>query len=773
MYCRLAVQWLFLLPFLLNAAPPQDALSRRQSALEATLRILRPTSSTITGRINAIDKTWEDWVRRTRELPPDFDAMPSIPKLPDPFTMYEDGERIRVNSLPLWNKQRAWIRSQFEHWVFGSMPPPPGNLRATVTATRREGQVTIQDVRLDFGPERRGRLRLQLIIPPGAGQFPVFLTNHPRIRPWVNVAVRRGYLACIYFAADPRVTLETDDADGLIELYPDYDFACLGRWAWMAMRAVDYLLSRPDVDKGRIALTGHSRGGKQALLAAAFDERIGAVLPLSGNTGEGTPWRYTTDMFVNESIEQITGSFPHWFHPRLRFFAGREHKLPVDQNLLAALVAPRALLLNSAYAESQGNPWGFEQTYRSAREVYRFLGSEDKIGLYLRAGEHMPSAEDIEVFLDFFDRSFGRKQFPKLETFVHGYTFEGWKKTAGADVDPLSFPKRRTGDFLTEGGKEAWNEEKAAIRRRIVWALGEEPAGIGIVPNRKPGGPTVTTDSWIADIYKRPLKSPGMRSVQIPFGDELIADLYYSDASDGASPRKWPVVLWLHPYAYATGYSRYARSSFESLVKRGFAVMAFDQIGFGTRVFSAGSFYERYPKWSLMGKMVSDTRAAIDALSALDLIDSSRVVLFGYALGAKVGLLTAALDDRIRAVVAVCGFSPFRLEGASTGTEGLRHYSHLHGLIPRLGFFLGNEDRVPFDYDEVIAAIAPRAVRVVAPELDRYAPVANVRRAVEAAAAVYRLYGRPEALTLDTPFDFNRLSRDTEAHALDWLAHIQ
>jgi dienelactone hydrolase len=484
-------------------------------------------------------------------------------------------------------------------------------------------------------------------------------------------------------------------------------------------------------------------------------------------------------MFANESIEQITGSFPHWFHPRLRFFAGREHKLPVDQNMLAALVAPRALLLNSAYAESQGNPWGFEQTYRSVREVYRFLHSEDKLGLYLRPGEHMPSAEDIEVFLDFFDRSFGRKQFPKIETFVFGYTFEGWKERAGTEINPLSYPRRSTGDFLVQNGNPirslaAWNEQRAAILRRIIETLGEEPAGVGIPANRRPGGPTVTTDSWIADIYKRPLKADGMRSAQIPFGDELIADLYFPEATArNPSARKWPVVIWLHPYSYPTGYSRYTRSSFESWVKKGFVVLAFDQIGFGSRVLSAGKFYDRYPNWSLMGKMISDTRAAIDAVSALEFADSSRITLFGYALGAKVGLLTAALDDRVGAVAAVCGFSPFRMDTPASGTEGLRHYSHLHGLIPRLGFFVGHEDRVPFDSDEVMAAIAPRQVLVVAPELDRYAPVANVRRALEAAAGVYRLCGKPNALMLETPFDFNRLSRETEERAFNWIVRSE
>ena len=152
-------------------------------------------------------------------------------------------------------------------------------------------------------------------------------------------------------------------------------------------------------------------------------------------------------------------------------------------------------------------------------------------------------------------------------------------------------------------------------------------------------------------------------------------------------------------------------------------MLAFDQIGFGSRVLSAGKFYDRFPRWSLLGNMICDTRAAITALQALDMIDPSRISLFGYALGAEVGLFTAALDDRVRAVVAAAGFSPLRLESAESGTEGIRHYSHLHGLIPRLGFFVGYEKRVPFDYDEVLAAIAPRSVLVIAPEFDRYAPL--------------------------------------------------
>ena len=99
----------------------------------------------------------------------------------------------------------------------------------------------------------------------------------------------------------------------------------------------------------------------------------------------------------------------HWFQPRLRFFAGREDKLPVDQNSLMALVAPRGLMMYSGYAESAGNPFGFEQAYRSALRVYKFLGREPNLWLHLREGEHETTAGDVENFIDFFDAVFGRR----------------------------------------------------------------------------------------------------------------------------------------------------------------------------------------------------------------------------------------------------------------------------------------------------------------------------------------------------------------------------
>lgn len=800
----------------------QGGRERQQADLQLILDRFLPSQVPHAGRISALDKTWEDWARRTGELPPDFEAMPSRAFLPDPLVSTEPGAAGPITTPAQWERQRRWIKAQFEQWVFGRMPPAPDNLRVASSSERREGGITVRDVLLEFGPGHRAKLNLQLMIPDGPGPFPVFLTNHSRKRsPWVHTAVGRGYIACYSRTTDPFYG-DPDDSDDYIDVYPDYDFSCLARWAWAAARAVDYLVTRPEVAPKQIGVAGHSRNGKQALLAAAFDERIGAAIGSSGLQGEALPHRYTSDGYVNESIQMVTGVNPHWFHPRLRFFAGREHKLPVDQNMLMALVAPRGLMLYSSFGESNSNTFALEQVYRSARETYRFLQREENFRLHLRDGDHPTETGDVENFLDFFDTVFGRRRIVHPETWVHGYDYGEWKKIAGFRVDPQSHPRREPGAFLRDAAGRPWasaadwQAKREEIRGRLQWALGVPPPVLPPLrappPQNPPARPLLGAAGspalarTIAEhsppvrnslelisgrpqadrVWQERMASAGMGMSALAYGPGLRADLFYPvDAAGRRKPGRFPVAIWLHPYAYSVGWSAKfpwlpnraphyldQRPSLDSLVKRGFVVVAFDQIGFGSRAHEARRFYERYPQWSLMGKMVADTRSVVEAVCALEDVDTSRVYLMGYALGAKVGLLAAALDERVTGVASVCGVEALRLDEPAKGTEGIRHYSHLHGLLPRFGDFIGHEDRLPIDYDEVLALVAPRAVLVVAPELDRFAPVADVRRAVAAARGAYRLLDRENALDLRTPRDFNRFPRPLQEEVFDYLAQV-
>lgn len=695
------------------------ALAQEQQRKDLELlKILAPTAPS-RGRINAVDMTWEAWQKRTGELPPDFARMRSQPFLPDPL----EG----VKSPAEWPQRRLELKKQLEQWITGHMPPAPDNLRAVVTGERRDGGALVRDVVLEFGPEHRGRLRIQVIIPPGKGPFPVFLTNHNRARPWAATAVARGYIGCIYHASDPYYG-EEDDSDKFIELYPEYDFACLARWAWAGSRAVDYLVTLPEVDAGKIGITGHSRNGKQAVTAAAFDERIGAVIASGGNTGEANPWRYTSDPFAGETIERIFEVNPHWFSIRLRFFSGREDKLPVDQNSLFALIAPRGAMMASAYTEIISSALGFEQNYRSVRKVYDFLGAPQNLALSLRPGLHGTSAGDIEGYVDFLDSVFGRRSAPVPQTFIFGYTFEDWLKVSGE------------------------KKETSPPKDPLRWALGEEPALISLEKTtQKSMVPPSFGGGWIRQIAHLPTDS-SMKPVPVSLSTDVKAELYLP--VKGA--KKLPLVIWLHPYAHAVGYVWKAKPPFTELVRRGYAVLAFDQIGFGTRIEHAKNFYHRYPHWSLLGKMVADTRAAITAVSKMEEIDPAQIYLLGYALGGKVALWTAAMDARPAGVISVAGFTPLR---TSHETEGLRAYSHLHGLLPRLGFYADTPMELPLDYDDVLKAIGNRRVLVVAPTHDRHTDLPALTRLVKPFAQV----------DLKTPEDFNRFTPATQRLAFDWL----
>jgi dienelactone hydrolase len=751
---------------------------KREMYLKQLLPLLS-SDRTDKGRPSPLDETWLDWQRRTGELPPNFETMPSIPFLPDPLILEKDGVKIPVTTREQWMEKRQWIEKETKHWITGTFPPPPDNLQARIVEEKVQGPWTMRTVELRFGPNHRAKMTLDLMIPPGHGPFPVFMTQgkgsfEPGSRNWALTALKRGYIGCVYAGSDSRDDTEADDedTDPYAVVWPEYDFTNLMRRAWGASRVIDYLYTLQFVDRGSIGITGHSRNGKQSLMAAAFDNRITAVVPSSGNTGEGTPWRYTSEKYDNETIRQITSNFPHWFHPRLRFFIGREHKLPIDQNLMLALVAPRGLMLSSSINEQQGNPWGFEQNFRSAQKVYQFLGADKNLGLRLRYHGHSTTGEDIDSFVDFFDHVFGRnthKTDQPPRRFYYDYSFEKWLAMSYEyDTNPLDYPVKGISDLLVgiEGSAiinvEQWEQKKLAIKERIQWGLGE---------------PTNTQSS-----PRRPRMAKNMERIAIggqPDGGNYPGgNLYYPTDDDGNHiTGKLPVIIYLHEYAYAHGYGRFMRelgveestSVIQGLVKSGFAVFAFDQIGFGTRVEEGTNFYRKHPHWSKMGKMVADTKAAVGMLADREDIDPERIYTAGYTLGATVGLYTAAIDERIAGVVSVGGFSPMRLDAEEKGTEGIRTWSHLHGLIPRLGFFVDEPLRTPYDFHEILASIAPRPVLIVAPTRDRDAIFEDVKACVEEARKVYQLYGAKDEIDLHAPDDYNRFSHEMQKYVYSWV----
>ena len=771
----------------------QDAsdTAKRKEFLEEILKLL-PRDLTNNGHVSFLDKAFKDWLARTGELPPDFDKMPSIPYLPNPLILDEGRKNIPISSMKQWAEKRRWMKKELQYYITGTFPPVPENLQAKVLSEKRDGDVTIRQVELTFGPDGKAKMTLELMIPVGKGPFPTFMTQWEH-KEWAQIAVRRGYIGCIYAGCDLK-----DDTENYSEIWAGkYDFSRLMRRAYGASRVIDYLLTLPLINKKQIGIAGHSRNGKQSLWAAAFDERIGAVISSSGGTGGEVPFRYSRHKYGCEDIALLSCAQPSWLHPRLRFFTGRENKLPVDQNLFMALIAPRGLMLSSSRRESDGNPWGIEQAYDSTLKVYKFLGAlPNYVSMRLRDGKHGTSTRDIEDYVDFFDYIFGRSNHKPINEQLYSYSFEQWTRISGEKINPVNYPVREGSDLLIEsGGKnihsiKEWIDKKTQIQKTLMWILGDEPPKVANPGPLNFKNSENRGEDYYGNFIARPEAtlrmgrvnlspgSPGDSKPGSGFGDFLYGYLYYPKQQeekmrDGTA--KLPVIIYLHKYDYSQGFfdnqglDHDKLPFIEALVDQGYAVLMYDMTGFGNRIEEGTRFYQRYPHWSKMGKCVTDLEGAVDALENLNFIDSTRISVLGYSLGATVGLYGAALDNRIASVVSVCGFTPMRTDTREKGTEGIKAYSHLNGLLPKLGFFVGHENRIPYDFDEILAAVAPRPLLVIAPVLDEDATVQDVSSCITQAKGVYQLYGVPKNIQMDTPSDYNRFSEVMQKKVLQWF----
>ena len=241
----------------------------------------------------------------------------------------------------------------------------------------------------------------------------------------IESSIDRGYAVATLYYGD--VAPDHPGVPGGIQPYfhkpgmknGPHDWGAIAAWAWGLERALDYLVADKDIDKNRIAVVGHSRLGKTALVAAALDKRIALVIPHQAGCGGTSPSRGK----IGESVKQINDRFPHWFDGTFKEFNDRPDRLPFDQHCLIALVAPRPVLLTNAVEDSWANPQGQFQMLQAAEPVYRLLGAggldaqempptgkliESTLGYHIRPGGHSMGKEDWKIFLAFADKHLGK-----------------------------------------------------------------------------------------------------------------------------------------------------------------------------------------------------------------------------------------------------------------------------------------------------------------------------------------------------------------------------
>ena len=131
-------------------------------------------------------------------------------------------------------------------------------------------------------------------------------------------------------------------------------------------------------------------------------------------------------------------------------------------------------------------------------------------------------------------------------------------------------------------------------------------------------------------------------------------------------------------------------------------------------------------------------------------------------------------DERIAGVACFSGFAPLRTANDNArATGGLARLWKWHALVPKLGLFEGREADIPYDYDDLLRAIAPRPCLIVAPERDRNHPAGEVRACVERARGAWPEDAAEPGLTALYPDDTGRFQSAQHAVFLDWLRRVR
>jgi dienelactone hydrolase len=200
----------------------------------------------------------------------------------------------------------------------------------------------------------------------------------------------------------------------------------------------------------------------------------------------------------------------------------------------------------------------------------------------------------------------------------------------------------------------------------------------------------------------------------------------------------------------------------KELASRGYVAMAPDYPNFGE--YQIDVYAKGYQSATMKG--IHNHRRAVDLLESMKDVDARRIGVCGHSLGGHNSLFLAAFEPRIQCAITSCGFTAFpKYYGGN-----LTGWSH-KGYMPKIASVYGKDPKqMPFDFPEILAAIAPRAIYINAPKRDANFEVTGVEDCVRAATPVFQLHRRPQALAVEYPdaeHDFPPATRERAYTFLD------
>ncbi len=353
----------------------------------------------------------------------------------------ESGETVTTSTQ--WERvRRPEIIKLFEDHVYGQVPKHFDNIEFRIINQDKKamnGRATLKEVAITvFRNQKSVTINLVMFTPNRIKRpVPVFLViNHRGIKTmdvtrqnkdgfWpAEEVIEAGYGIAGFDVIDVSPDDTVKYTEGILEqLYPEQlnmnnGMRGLGAWGWGASRVIDYFEKDKSTDASKIIAVGHSRGGKASLWFGAQDERVAiTVSNESGNSGAAISRRN-----FGETIERITNRFPYWFTPNYKKYAGNEDNLPIDQHMLIALIAPRAVYIASAAEDLWADPKGQYLALREAQAVFDLYGFNTNlpaempetnkqiirshVGFHNREGKHNMTPYDWQQFIRFANEYF-------------------------------------------------------------------------------------------------------------------------------------------------------------------------------------------------------------------------------------------------------------------------------------------------------------------------------------------------------------------------------
>ncbi len=344
-----------------------------------------------------------------------------------PLLKFNDGSEVKTAAD--FEKRREEIKQILEEKEYGKIPPRPDHMKVEIVgeSSFAADRATLRKLKLIFemGDEEFSFPAVS-IIPNNEGRHPAFVhinffSEIPNKYQPTEHIVNRGYAVFSIFYKD----VSSDDNDFTSGIAPNL---CKSRrrsnstskiaiWAWAVMRMMDYITTLDSIDGDNVAVIGHSRLGKTALVAGGFDERFKYVI----SNDSGMSGAAITRGKIGEDAEAITNVFPFWFCPWYIEHAKNSATHDFDQHFLTALTVPRHLMVGSAELDGWADPTSEFLGTLAANEAYELYGmkglvhnneipkaecalNEGDSHYHVRQDAHYLSYRDWDSYMDFIDK---------------------------------------------------------------------------------------------------------------------------------------------------------------------------------------------------------------------------------------------------------------------------------------------------------------------------------------------------------------------------------